>query len=144
MQGYGLVNELERRGFEVGTSAFYQGMVMDHRVLDPDAARAVVHLAIGNKEIRAWSSMPGARRVAYFEPRTRAEQAEYRVLRSRVITDLTAAGLRDKVHLVDENLITLLYFERELPAATLAAMNRMVALGLDLAVFVAPIRADTT
>ena len=46
-QGFGLLNELERRGFRVGTTANWSVGVTPHRVLEPAKVTAVVHLSVG-------------------------------------------------------------------------------------------------
>jgi hypothetical protein len=137
LQGFGLMNELERAGFQVGTRDFYRAAVTPHRVLEPADAIGGVHLAIG-ADIARWDAKPAARRVAYYEPRSRRQQAEYERLRQRVIGDLLTAGMKKSVPFVDDNLVTLLYFGAGLDPATRARMKRMIDLGLDLAVFVAP------
>jgi len=137
-QGWGLLNELERRGFHVGTLAVYRSVATPHRVMDPAQATRLLHLAIG-LDVDTWSDRPDARRVAYLDPRTPSERVEYRRLRLQVINDLRAAGLADLVPQVDRSL-THLATDPRLPESTYAKTVRMGRLGLPMAVFVA--RAD--
>jgi hypothetical protein len=46
-QGYGVVSELERAGFDVGAAFPWHVPITDHRVRDPDETTAIVHLATG-------------------------------------------------------------------------------------------------
>ena len=62
--GYGLVNELDRRGFDVGVLDIYGPGATRYRVIDPAQATGVVHLAIGPDDIDVWRAKPGAREVA--------------------------------------------------------------------------------
>ena len=135
-QGWGLLNELERRGFHVGTLAVYRSVATPHRVMDPAQATRLLHLAIG-LDVDTWSDRPDARRVAYLDPRTPSERVEYRRLRLQVINDLRAAGLADLVPQVDRSL-THLATDPRLPESTYAKTVRMGRLGLPMAVFVAP------
>ena len=92
--GYGLLNELEREGFDVGLPDVYSAIVTADRVLDAKDATAVVHLAVGQRDIDVWRAKPGRRmEIASYEPRNERERAEYQRLRRRVIRELTAAGL---------------------------------------------------
>src|SRR5262249_19618974 len=83
-RGFGLLNELERRGFDVGVIEVHGGGAATHRVLDPAQATAMVHLSIG-PDIDVWQTKPGAQRVAYVEPRSRKERALYARLRADAI-----------------------------------------------------------
>ena len=47
MHAFGLVDELERDGFDVGMLPAYRASVADHRVVEPTGATAVVHLSVG-------------------------------------------------------------------------------------------------
>src|SRR5205814_9870974 len=93
--GYGLVNELDRRGFDIGVLDIYGPGATRYRVIDPAQATGVVHLAIGPDDIDVWSAKPGTREVAHTDPRTPKERAEYQRLRTQVIHELSAPGLTD-------------------------------------------------
>jgi hypothetical protein len=134
--GFGLLLQLEREGFDVGAAESHRAGATPHRVLDPESATAVVHVAIG-PEIQPWRAVTGAREVAYVDPRSRAERTEYARLRGDVIEALEAAGLPDLAAGVDENLFNTSLDDR-LPESVRVRMVRMLALGLPTAVFVAP------
>jgi len=135
-QGFGLLNELERRGFDVGARKIYLAGVRSHRILDPSDASAEVHLAVG-ADIETWRARPGAREVAYVDPRSPAERVEYERLRRQAIRGLQAAGLVALVPAVDNSLFTTIIDSR-VPERPRELMIRMRDLGLPTAVFVAP------
>jgi hypothetical protein len=134
--GYGLLNELERAGFDVGVINGYRAAATEHRVREAADATAVVHMSVG-PDIDRWRAKPGVEQVAYVEPRSRAQQVEYLELREEVVAELEVAGLADLVPLVDGNLF-LATFDPRVPEALKDQMVRMADLGLPFAVFVGP------
>jgi len=135
-QGWGLMNELDRRGFQVFVPEHQRGGATRYQVIQPADATAEVHLVIG-QGIDAWAARPGVERVAFVEPRSRAERAEYERLRTRVIADLEEAGLTDAIPDVDSNLLGAARQAAGLPETELRIV-RMLELGLPTAVFVGP------
>jgi hypothetical protein len=135
-QGYGLVSELERAGFDAGLSETFHVPITDHRVIETRDATATVHLATG-RYVEAWRAVPDAVEVAYVEPRNAAERAEFSRLRSDVIDDLRSDGLGDLVPMVDDNLFGLSIDERISDRAE-RWTARMLRLGEPTAVFVTP------
>ncbi len=135
-QGWGLVNELEREGFEVGVPKLHQGGAARDQVLDPHDATAQVTLVVG-PNIEDWRVKPGVEQVAFYEPRTPGQQAEYERLRSRVIEDMAEVGLSHLVSEDDSNLLAAAGNPRT-PKRTQRMLSRMLDLGLPTAVFVGP------
>jgi hypothetical protein len=135
-QGFGLINELERQGFDIGALEMYRGPVTPHRVLSPSQASAIVHLSIG-PDIPSWRVKPGVQEVAYYDPRSPKERAEFDRIHAQVIADLRAAGLSALVPLVDSNLFATT-FEPRLPRRARLELSRLADLGLPAAVFLAP------
>jgi hypothetical protein len=133
-QGYGLVSELERAGFDAGLSETFHVPITDHRVIQTRDATATVHLATG-RYVEAWRAVPDAVEVAYAEPRNDAERAEFSQLRSDVIDDLRSDGLGDLVPMVDDNLFGLSIDERISDRAE-GWTARMLRLGEPTAVFI--------
>ncbi len=134
-QGWGLLNELDRRGFDVGVPENnWPAATPDQRITAGDATDEV-HLVIG-PGIGEWAARPGVERVAYVEPRTRAERAEYERLREQVIDDLEVSA-PDLVDNVDANLLTAAADAR-ISERTQELVVRMINLGLPTAVFVGP------
>jgi hypothetical protein len=132
-QGFALVNELERRGFDVGVPSQYRVPATGHRVMKPADASAVVYLATG-VHIDATRSRPGYREIAFVDPRTPAQRAEYERLRSRALELLDRAGQSDLSVLVDEHVFALTFDERA-PELVRRIASRMLKLGLPAAVF---------
>jgi len=135
-QGYGMINELERRGFDAGAYPTYRVPVTQQRIIPPGAATAEVVLATG-VNVPIWRVKPGVVEVADLEPRDAAELAEFQRLRSESIDALNAAELPDLAALVDTNLF-LVSTDARLPAGVEAKLTRMLALGEETAVFIAP------
>ena len=125
--GFSLVLELERRGYDAGASEDYRLSVRDHRVIAADEADAEIHVAFGVGAVDVARTHPGARELAFVDPRSDAEREEYMELRAQVIADLEAAGLDEAVPDVDLNMIALAS-RSDLPssvAAPLYTMGRM-------------------
>ena len=110
--------------------------VTPHRITDPASATGEVVLATG-VNVAAWRDRDGAVEIAYFEPRNAEELAEYERLRGEVIAELEAEGLDDVVELVDTNLFGA-SLDPRVPVATEQKMARMLVLGQETAVFLAP------
>lgn len=135
-QGYGLLSELERRGFDVGAEVGRRVPVTAHRVLDASQATARVHLVTG-VHVDRWRRVPGAVEIASIDPRSRADRAEQDALRTEVIERLRSLGLDELVPEVDDNLFGAAIDER-VPAATQEQMGRMLEIGAPLSIFVVP------
>jgi hypothetical protein len=135
-QGLGLVNELERRGFDVGVPGNYRAPATRYRVIDRSEATAIVHLATG-VNIERPRAEAGFREIAYVDPRSRKERAEHARIRSRVIDELRRAGRSDLVPLVDENVFAAA-IDTRVPRHARELVSRLLDLGLPAAVFVGP------
>lgn len=135
-QGFGLMNELERRGFQVGAPEPFAAGVTPHRALSTARATAIVHLSVG-ADIETWRALPGVREVVYLDPRTPRQRAEFARLRLKVMEGLRAAGLPEQAPELDRNLFTTAIDPR-VPRPLKDQMTRMLDLGLPTAVFVGP------
>lgn len=135
-QGFGLLSELERRGFDVGVDYGKRVPATSHRVLDAHLATARIELATGTHVAR-WRDVTGAVEIAGFDPRDGAARAEQAGLRREVIATLRRLGLDELVHEVDDNLFGAAIDDR-VPEATQQQMGRMLELGTPIAVFVLP------
>ncbi|QYG93016.1 hypothetical protein HC251_11620 [Iamia sp. SCSIO 61187] len=92
-QGIGMVNELERAGFEVGVDQGQRVGGTRHRVMAPDEATAVVVVAVG-PAIATWEQRgldPGAR-VAEVDSRSPAQREDAEALATRIDEGLRAEG----------------------------------------------------
>jgi hypothetical protein len=135
-QAYGLVNELERRGFRVGMMRNFRAPLTPYRIVEAKDAAAEIHFATG-VNIDPWRDMPNAVEVAFVDPRSPAEEAEFLRLRERAIAALERDGLDDVVPLVDTNLFGAAISPR-VPVPTRKLLGRMLDLGEPTAVFLAP------
>ncbi|HEX5614452.1 MAG TPA: hypothetical protein VFZ83_04805 [Acidimicrobiia bacterium] len=135
-QGYGLVSELRRAGFDAGAARPFQVPITPHRVVERADATALIHLATGIF-VERWRAIPEAVEVAYVEPRTDAQLEEFAALRAQVVAELRADGLDDLVPIVDGNLFGASIDER-VSVETQRRMARMLELGQETAIFIAP------
>lgn len=94
-QGIGLVNELERAGFEAGVEEGHRVGGTRHRAMTPDESTAVLVLAVGQR-IEAWDARPDdeATPVAHVDRRSDADRAEAEALETEIDAALAAAGHR--------------------------------------------------
>lgn len=136
-QGYGLLNELDRRGLDVRAEDVHINGATPHRIIKKTEAKVEIHIAVGPDEIERWRDEPGFDEVSFFEPRTRRERDAFERLRTRVIEDLIAAGLSERVPLVQGNMFVLT-FDTRVPEETRRRISRMIDLGLPAAVFIGP------
>lgn len=139
-QGYGLVNELERRGIDVGVYATWRVPVTPHRVLTAEEAVAEIHLATGSY-VGQWRADPTAVEVIAVEPRTSAELAEYGEVEAELIDGLRRLDLDDLVAMLDTNLFGV-QLDPRVPTSLQARVDRLLVLGQPTAVFILP--AGTT
>ena len=136
-EGYGLLNELTRRGFDVKAHVVNRPGSTRYHVMDPGDATLEVHVATG-RDIARWQNDPRYEQVVFIDPRPEADKAEFERLRTQVIADLERNGFSDDVtKLVDENLFTV-GIDPRVPQATRDRMARMLELGMPTAVFIGP------
>ena len=133
LQGYGLLNELERSGFEVRADPFRAPQVRPHRV-DTEGFTADIELA-GGVYIDHALARPGAVQVAYDDPRSDAERAEFDRLHDEVVALLAGSGQDDVIIQVDENLGAI-PFRTDLEPAVIERAERMLEIGVPMAVIV--------
>jgi hypothetical protein len=138
--GFGLLDELERRGLDVAADEFFHVPVTDHRVRPRADADAQIHLATGGY-VDVWRGVPDAIEVATYDPRTPEQRREYRQTRRRFIARLETEGLGDLVPLVDTNLFGM-SVDTRLSAADQDDLTHLIELGQPMVVFIAPPPAD--
>lgn len=135
-QGFALVDELERAGFDVGMYEPWHVPVTQHRVIPNADATAEVVLATG-AFVDQWRADDRVVEVASYDPRTAAEREQFAALRDDLIADLEATHLDDLVPIVDTNLFGASVDPRLSQQAREDAA-RLLFLGQETAVFVGP------
>jgi hypothetical protein len=135
--GIGMLNELERQGFEAGAIPQFATAVDPRRVLELDEATATVNYVLGTDMIEKWRAIPGAVEVAYVDLRSNEERARFDRLHDQVIAAMIRAGLEDQAAAVDQNL-WIAAFDPDLPPEIAEPARALYDLGLPAAVFVAP------
>ncbi|MGZ6979381.1 MAG: hypothetical protein ACXVJW_14825 [Acidimicrobiia bacterium] len=134
--GFGLVDALDRRGFDVGVGPEFRSSMTRGRSFFRSEATCEVHLAIGQRSIEEWRAKPKARQVA-FDGQSARERAEYRRLRAKATRELRAAGLPDLAPVVDDSLF-MASIQPNLPDDTRRTLEAMLAIGQPAAMFVEP------
>jgi hypothetical protein len=139
-QGYGLVNELERRGLDVGVHPTWRVPVTHHRVMYPGDNDAEIHLVSG-MFIEQWRERPGLVEVVEVDPRSASQRERFDELREGVVDALEQIGRDDLVPVVYGNLFGA-SLDPDLPDPIRLDMSEMLLIGEAVAVFIAP--AGTT
>jgi hypothetical protein len=134
--GFGLLDELERRGLDVAADEFFHVPVTDHRTRPRGEADAQIHLATGGY-VDVWHDQPDAVPVAEYDPRTEEQRVEYDEVRARFVSRLEDEGLGELVPLVDTNLFGM-SIDPRLSAADHTDLTRLIELGQPMVVFIAP------
>ncbi|HRW36712.1 MAG TPA: hypothetical protein P5254_03370 [Aquihabitans sp.] len=67
--GFGLLLELERRGFDVGGEARFSAAIEPHRVACPGDYDALLTVVTGESRLAEWRAKPEARELAATDPR---------------------------------------------------------------------------
>ena len=140
-QGFGLVSELERRGFDAGAPTLWRVPITPQRVVDIEDADMVVQFATG-AYLDEWRNEPRAIEVATYEPRSAAELAEFEQLRTELLDGLAELPIdADRydalVTAVDFNLFSV-QTDPEVPIELQRTVDRMLKLGQETAVFLVP------
>jgi len=135
-QGYGLVNELERRGLDVGVHDTWRVPVTPQRVFPQGTYDAEVHFVSG-AYIDEWRQREGYVEVAWADPRTPEEAAEFDRLRSSVLDRFDELGREDLTDILDVNLFGV-SLDPDLPDDVIDDLGDMLVLTSPVAVFIAP------
>lgn len=137
--GFGMVLELERRGFDVGVDERFSAAAEPHRVREESDAEAVVWVVSGRTAIDQALARPGARLVTEVDPRSADEVRRHDELVARASGRLDAIGkpdLADELR-ADGNLFAIL-LSGDLPDDVVADITELVELFLPTAVVLAP------
>ncbi|MEI6569800.1 MAG: hypothetical protein WCO36_00025 [Actinomycetes bacterium] len=138
-QGYGLVSELERRGWDVGVPDAWRVPVTRQRVVPIDSATRELRFASGNY-LRALiaSDESGVELLARYDPRSRAQRVTYRSDRSELLTSLQSRGEVEIANQVDSSLFTA-SLAASLTQREKNLIAEMLHLGQPLGVLLVPI-----
>jgi hypothetical protein len=131
---FGLFDELEREGFDVGVT-HYNRVPFPHRAVGAGDVDAEIHFSTG-ADIRTWRARDDAVEVAYYDPRDAAERAEFDELARRLARDLRSAGHEDVADQVAD--VAPLFGAPGLTPLQRLSVGRLAGLGVPAAVFVAP------
>lgn len=132
---FGIVNELERAGLDIGMDPGFVVAVRRHRVIQPGEATAVVHLSSGS-DIARWRAKQGVTEAARFDPRTARQRRQSEVLRADVVRRLEDADLDDLVAVVDD--IEVVAADPRISPAVQLRLNELSQLGAPIVAFVGP------
>jgi hypothetical protein len=135
-QGYGLVNELDRRGYDVGVQPTWRVPVTPQRVFEPGAYDAELHFVSG-AYIDEWRARPDHVELVAVDPRSSGERARFDELDRRIDERLAELGRDDIARIVDCNLFGA-SLDPELPRDVVDDMSEMLELSVPVAVFAAP------
>jgi hypothetical protein len=135
-QGYGLVNELERRGFDVGVHNTWRVPVTPQRVFPEGTYDAEIHFVSG-VYIEQWRQRPGYVEVIEYDVRTEEERARFDMIRANVRERLTEIGREDLLEEIDVNLFGA-SLDPGLPDDVVDDLSEMLLLAEPVAVFLAP------
>jgi len=135
-QAFGLLNELDREGYEAGMSSVFQVPATRHRVIEAVDATAQVVLASGPfvDELRA---DPTAVEVAHVDLRTEADRRRAASLLEDAEGALRELGLDDVVEILDANLFGAAVDPR-VPDEVRRQLDEVLAIGGPTSVFVLP------
>jgi hypothetical protein len=137
---FGVLLQLEKRGFHVGVDAVSSAGALPHRVLPESSAGAVLWVVLGDANIELMRAREDAQELGYFDQRSAAETVESDSLRQQLVTALRKHGLDCDVPTIDEQygLAQFVLGTAHVPADVAALASRYGAFGLPVAVFELP------
>lgn len=99
--GFGLLLELERSGFDVGSDPWTRFAVGQHRVLAEESASDVLWVVTGDPAIERFRRRSDAVELAWFDPRDDAERERSELARRRIEQGLRELGRTDLLAALD-------------------------------------------
>ncbi len=140
-EGYNVLDEMLRHGFDARADVpDTPGATRYHVLADASQATLEVHIATGS-DIVNWQRDPGFVQVAYDDPRTDAQRAQFNQLRTQVLQNLQATDAGD-ISQVDTNLF-MLELSPRVPAPTRQLMSQMLDLAEPAAIFIGRPKLDS-
>jgi hypothetical protein len=137
---FGVVLDLEKRGFHIGVDATNSASALPHRVLPEESATAVLWVILGDTNIDAMRARGDATELGYFDQRSPAEVAESDRLREQLIARLTELDATCLIPAVDQQygLSSLSFVSGALPPDVARTASAYNDLGLPVAIFEVP------
>lgn len=138
---YGVLLELERRGYTVGVDAVNSAGALPQRVMPESTATAVLWVVTGQKAIDAFRARTDSTELGAFDQRSPAEATRSDALRAELIRRLDALGLHCLVPTLDTQygLAPLVIGDAPVPPDVRAIAAEYNTIGLPAAVFSVPI-----
>ena len=138
--GFGLMLDLERKGFTIGTDSWTRYAVGQHRVIAETEAGAMLYIVVGEPSINAFAARTDDELLATFDPRSPANKVRSDAARAEIETGLMALGRTDLLKTIDNQFgnAALIAAEAELPAALNSAISVYTDLRLPVALFQVP------
>lgn len=135
-QGYALLNELERRGYNAGVHPTWRVPATAHRVRHTGEFDAEIHFVSG-AWIDAWREHPDRVEIAQYDRRTPAERQRFAELEATVRGRLTEIGRPELIEVMELNIFGA-SLDPGLPDDVVADLDEMLRLGEEVSVFLAP------
>lgn len=132
--GFGLVLELERRGFTVKVDPEFAAAALPHRTAPMSEVDAVLWVVVG-PVLEAAKRDPELELLASFNPRSSEEQERSDDLLLEVESGLRAAGRTDLVESLSSPGASILFAVPPLPADTAALVRELIRMGQPTGVF---------
>ncbi|MCU1452361.1 MAG: hypothetical protein JWN46_507 [Acidimicrobiales bacterium] len=132
--GFGLLLDLERRGFQVGAEARFSTAVEPRRVRCPGSYDAVLTVVTSESHLAVWRAKPGVRQIAAADIRTPAAKAAYARDFTALQAELARRGTRYDASQLD-GVINFLLLDSKQPKVISRLASRLVLAGVPSAVF---------
>jgi hypothetical protein len=134
--GFGLILDLERRGYHVGADPRFSTAVEPRRVLCPGQYDAVIEVVSGDTTIAKWRATPGYRLIGSADVRSPAQRRAYTRDLKALQANLAARGQRLSMDQVTQD-INFLLLDTKQPKVISQLAARLVTLGVPSAAFLA-------
>lgn len=136
--GFGLLLELERRGFDVKVDPEFAAAALPHRTAPMDRTDGVVWVVVG-PTVELARLDPTLVELAYFNPRTVEEQRRSQQLLVEVERGLRAAGRDDLVESLTSPGASILFANPPLPEETAVLVRELIRMGQPTGIFAMPV-----
>ncbi|MEO6988115.1 MAG: hypothetical protein ABI239_05640 [Aquihabitans sp.] len=139
--GFGMLLELDRHGFDVGAIAPFSAAVEPHRVRYLEEVDAVVTVVSGDDNIAELQAMaktdPTIEELAYDDHRSTSQASRYHELEAEVLASLRATGRDDLALSLSASIWTAL-IDPDVSEPDYARLSEMLSIGQATAVFRSP------